>query len=283
MNAATTHVLPVPGASLYYELCGTGPILLLLPGGAGGANGLKGVADQLTDYYTVVTFERRGLLRSPLDVTADAPSIWTHADDVHRLLAALTTQPAFVAGTSFGAVIGLDLVSRHPEQIRTLIVHEAAVAGLLPEPGRTELRRLQHEVDETFRTEGMPAAMAKLFAVAGDGIGGDMEPDVVRPSPADLQRHGANMQFFLTYDAPSAHAYEPDVPALRAASAKIVPAAGRTNPHAFPHQCADALADLLGTHAVEFPGGHAGHVTHPKAFAAALREVLDGRHAIDAE
>jgi len=29
----TSHTLPVPGASLYYEVQGAGPVLLLLPGG----------------------------------------------------------------------------------------------------------------------------------------------------------------------------------------------------------------------------------------------------------
>jgi hypothetical protein len=35
------------------------------------------------------------------------------------------------------------------------------------------------------------------------------------------------------------------------------------------------LAKLLGTEIVEFPGGHAGFVTHPRAFATKLREVFE--------
>ncbi|MEV0403711.1 hypothetical protein [Actinoallomurus sp. NPDC050550] len=42
------------------------------------------------------------------------------------------------------------------------------------------------------------------------------------------------------------------------------------------HQCAQALADLLRTDVVEFPGGHSLS-THPRAFAARLHEVLTAR------
>jgi hypothetical protein len=53
-----------------------------------------------------------------------------------------------------------------------------------------------------------------------------------------------------------------------AASTRIVPAGGRTARQYFPCLCAAALADRLGTRIEEFPGGHAGFVTHPREFAA---------------
>ena len=72
-----TGTLAVPGASLYYELSGSGPLLLVVQGGAGGAAGL---ARQLADAFTVVSYDRRGLARSPLDGPADAAgSIEQHA------------------------------------------------------------------------------------------------------------------------------------------------------------------------------------------------------------
>jgi pimeloyl-ACP methyl ester carboxylesterase len=40
-----------------------------------------------------------------------------HADDVHRLLAELTDEPAAMPGCSMGAAIGLHLALHHPGQI----------------------------------------------------------------------------------------------------------------------------------------------------------------------
>jgi pimeloyl-ACP methyl ester carboxylesterase len=61
-------------------------------------------------------------------------SIEAHAEDAHLLLAELTVEPAYVFGSSLGALIGLVLVATHPDQVRLLVAHEAAVAQLLPEP-----------------------------------------------------------------------------------------------------------------------------------------------------
>ncbi len=189
-----------------------------------------------------VTYDRRGLSRSKLDDLAQPPRLETHSDDAHRLLAALTTEPVFVLGNSIGALIGLDLVARHSEQVRTLVAHEPPALELLPDAERTHVVRAQEDVEETYRREGVAAAMRKGLANIGLNFE-DREPDVVLPQPTS--QRAANLEFFRTHDAPAAHRYRLDIAALQA-----------------------------GTEFVEFPGGHNGHVLHPRAFAARLRDVL---------
>jgi pimeloyl-ACP methyl ester carboxylesterase len=67
MNQSPTDTLKVPGATLHYEVCGTGPTLLLIPGGPADAGGCAPIRNVLCDRYTVVTYDPRGLSRSPLD------------------------------------------------------------------------------------------------------------------------------------------------------------------------------------------------------------------------
>ena len=110
-----------------------------------------------------------------------------------------------------------------------------------------------------------------------EAFGDDREPDVAIPQPAP--ERAANLQFFLASDAPAAHRYQLDIPALKAAAAKIVPAAGLTSRDAFPHRCAESLAEQLGRELVEFPGGHSGYALRPRAFAAALDHTLSRRGA----
>jgi pimeloyl-ACP methyl ester carboxylesterase len=50
-----THLLDVPGARLYYERRGTGPLLLI--GSPVDSSGFAGLADR----YTVVTYDPRGI------------------------------------------------------------------------------------------------------------------------------------------------------------------------------------------------------------------------------
>jgi hypothetical protein len=87
------------------------------------------------------------------------------------------------------------------------------------------------------------------------------------------------LKFFLTHDAPAVRLYRLDLPSLEVAAAKIVVGAGRTSGTTMPHRCAIALAKQLGQQVEEFPGGHGGFVTHPRAFAKRLHEVLKAEDA----
>jgi hypothetical protein len=75
--------------------------------------------------------------------------------------------------------------------------------------------------------------------------------------------------------------YEPDFDALRAASTRIVVAAGAESEGEMANRGAYAVAERLGTEVVVFPSHHGGFLGgeygwpgEPDAFAAKLREVL---------
>jgi pimeloyl-ACP methyl ester carboxylesterase len=276
MSTAKADTLRVPGAGLYYRVRGSGPVLLILQGGDGNAEGSDGIVGHLADHYTVVTYDRRGLSRSKLDDASAAPrGLETHRDDAHRLLTALTEEPAFVLGFSLGALLGLDLAARHPEQVRRLVAHEPPATQFLPDAERVEAERAQEGVEETYRREGVAAAMQRFVALAGLDFN-DREPDVELPRQSS--QRAANLEFLLAHDAPAVRRHKLDVAALQAVSSRIVLAGGRTSRMFLAYRCAAALADRLGTEVMEFPGGHSGFVTHPRAFAERLREIL-GRQA----
>src|SRR5713226_255217 len=115
-----TSILKVPGASVYYEVRGSGPVLLMMPGGPADAAAVRRIAGHLDSYYTVVTYDPRGLSHSTLEAPVhDERIVEIFADDAHRLLTATANEPAFVFASSGGAVIALELAARHPEQVRT--------------------------------------------------------------------------------------------------------------------------------------------------------------------
>src|SRR5262249_26999080 len=103
MSEMRTGTLSVPGASLFYKVLGSGPLLLLLPGGSGDAEAFNSIAGHLADQFTLLTYDRRGLSRSELEDPAKTPGIETHSDDAYRLLVALAPAPALVLGSSIGA------------------------------------------------------------------------------------------------------------------------------------------------------------------------------------
>jgi len=274
---AKTETLKVPGATIYYEVHGSGPLLLMIPGGPADAGAFRRIAGYLESDYTVVTYDPRGLSHSTLDAPVnDERIVQIFADDAHRLLTATTKEPAFVFGSSGGAVIALELAARHPEQVRTVVSHEPPAPALQPDPARE--RAAMEEIVRTYRTAGIGPAMQK-FMVQTRIRSGPPPPPPGEPTPEmreGMAQMTRNMDFWLGHYFLAISAYEPDFDALKAGSSRIVPGVGEESRGELANEGGLNLAKRLGTEAEVFPGAHGGFESHAAEFAARLREVLKG-------
>jgi pimeloyl-ACP methyl ester carboxylesterase len=249
-------------------------VLLLIPGGPADAAAFAGIAPLLADDHTVVTYDPRGISHSTRDDDAADVPIDAQADDAHLLLAAVGTAPADVFGSSGGAITGLELVARHPEQVRVLVAHEPPVTEILPDA--EQHRAFMADVADTYRSAGAGAAMGKFMAHAGIDIGTG-PAKAAPPSPerlAAMARTKGNLELFFGHMLDPLVAYRPDETALRTTSTRIVVGAGTTSSGQTAHTAAVALASLLATKTIDFPGGHGGFGEEPDAFATTLRAVL---------
>ncbi|MFG2005062.1 alpha/beta fold hydrolase [Spirillospora sp. NPDC048911] len=267
----TTDLLRVPGATLYYEVRGTGPMLLISQSGEGDAQRSVDLVDQLIGDYTVVTYDRRGLSRS---ASGQGVTMAEHAEDVHHLLAVLTDEPVLMLGCSLGAVIGMHLAIRHPEQVSTLVAHEPVAPLLLPAAERARHQQELADIQQLYRRDGLAPALKAVAEVLGiDPANPDAEQGLT-PQPINPQRI-ANFAFFIEHDFTAVINDDLPTNALTETTTRILPAAGRTTPRTvFDYRCAQELADLVGTQITEFPGGHNGNTSHPRAYASRLRETL---------
>jgi pimeloyl-ACP methyl ester carboxylesterase len=285
------NTLKVPGASLYYEVRGTGPVLLLIAGGPADASVFAGVADVLGRHYTVVTYDPRGNSRSRLD---GAPEDWradVHGDDAAQLIEAIGggRGAAYVFGNSGGAMVGLNLAARHPERVRTLVAHEPPATDLLPDAAAHRARA--QEVYDIYRTQGVGPAMQRFMTMAGLKGGPPPPPprQAAPPAPAvdsqpspemmeSMARMGRNAELFLAHGLRQTGAFVPDIATLsstlRNGSPRIVVAGGDESDGQLAYRAAAALADRLGTAIVRLPGDHGGFMMQPDAFAAKLQEVF---------
>ncbi len=260
--------IEVDGARLYHEVRGSGPALLLIPGSNGDAGFYAALADHLAERYTVISYDRRGFSRSPIQQRRPTEWVDTHSQDARRLLDAMGTGPAYVFGSSAGAVIGLDLISRYPQQVTGLIAHEPPLAELLPDAARW--RTFFQEVSTAHHTEGAGPAM-RMF-MTGTGLDATEQP--TRADPELIGRMTGNIHTILTEEVPNAPSYRPDLVALDAQHARITPAVGRVAPDRFPCRPATVLAARWNRTPAEFPGDHTGYWSHPTEFADALLDVL---------
>lgn len=265
MSSPASHSLEVPGARLYYEVRGSGPVLMLI-GHPMDSSGFAATAPLLADDHTVVTYDPRGFGRSTIDDRDQDAEPDLLADDVRRVLDAVGGGPAQVFGSSGGAVTGLALVARYPGHVQTLVAHEPPVALLLPDAEKA--RADVHDIYDTYRSSGIGAAWQKFFAFAGIA----MPPQGQDGGPSEEM--AATSERFFGHGVLPVALYEPDLAALRGPAPRVVVAAGTTSRAELAHRSAAALAERLGTPLITFPGGHVGFATDPEDFVAVLRRTL---------
>jgi pimeloyl-ACP methyl ester carboxylesterase len=288
MTEPVTHMLETPGALLHYDVRESEPAgapILLMVGSPMGAAGFGTLATHFTD-HTIVTYDPRGVERSErkdldLEVTPEV-----HAADLRAVIEAVGGGPVDVFATSGGAVNALALVAAHSGLVRTLVAHEPPAAGVLPDA--TDALAACRAVHETYQQHGWGHGMAHFIALVSlrGPVPADFAPQPA-PDPAmfgmPTDDDGARDDLMLGSNIITVTHHRPDVDALRAASTRIVLAAGAGSDGELAHRGAEAVAELLGTSPVTFPGDHSGFLGgeygqtgEPDAFAARLREVLTG-------
>jgi pimeloyl-ACP methyl ester carboxylesterase len=283
----TTHTLEVPGAVLTYDVrrneSSTDPVLMMI-GSPMGAAGFGTLAGHFTD-RTVVTYDPRMSDRSRRTDGATQTTVEEQADDLHRLIEALDAGPVDLFASSGGAVNALELVARHPEQVRTLIAHEPPDAAVLPD-AEAALAACR-DIHETYMRNGTGPGMAKFMALTSNK--GEIPADWTdRPAPdpamfgLPAEDDGSRDDPLIGHTILPITTYQPDFDALRAASTRIVLAAGAESKGEMAHRGAFAIAARLGTEPVIFPSHHGGFLGdeygwpgQPEMFAANLREVLE--------
>src|SRR5207247_7586110 len=129
-----TNTLKTPEVDIAYDVEGPLPTAdgrppLFMIGQPMDASGFRTLASYFPD-RTVITYDPRGLGRSTRkDGRVDnAPTV--QATDVHAVIEALGVGPVEMFASSGGAVTALALVAAYPEDVATLVAHEAPMIPL---------------------------------------------------------------------------------------------------------------------------------------------------------
>lgn len=263
------NTLEVPEAELYYEVRGSGPLVVLV-GAPMDADSFAPLADLLADDYTVLTTDPRGVKRSKLrDGVGSTPE--QRADDLARLIRHLDRGPATVFGSSGGAVSVLALAQAHPELVSTAIAHEPPLDRLVEDGD--ELLAASERMMADYLAGDVIGAWKQFFALANiqlpdgavEGIfGGERDPQQV-----------ADERFWFEHELRASVSWRPDVDVLRDSGVRIVVGIGEESGGQLCERTSTALAAGLGIEPTRFPGDHIGFVGDPAAFGVVLRSVID--------
>lgn len=267
--------LKVPGATIFYESYGSGPVLLLIPGASGTGNVFKRTATKLAPDFTAVTYDRRGYSKSYLTGEQDyAHRLDRDADDAAALLKHMSNgKPSFVFATSSGAVVGRTLLLRHPDAIEKIILHEPPLCHALPDGLRETYTEKTKEAYQVYREKGPIAAMEGFIDI-------NFTPDEAKLMRLGAAAHadpfgvGNQLYWFerevLVYPLADLRLEE-----LREHEDKIIFATSAEASDLPAGMVPQILAEKLGMKAIVLPGAHCGYLTDADDFAQAVTMYIE--------
>ena len=265
------HRCHVNGTTLHAELRGSGPALLIIHGGGEDAEVWRPVAERL-EAFTVVTYDRRGTLRSGRDDWPGRGSA-QHADDAAALLHVLQLDGCVVFGSSSAGVIALQLALRHPVLVPRALVFEPGLFRQLP-GGASTLSPVWHAIDDHLaaRPGDWLGALAAFRGAVSAAIGPAAD-ELVAPSPGKAwyaSREEENAEAFVRDDLLILTRERVDEVALASA---VVDVRFSYGTHSIPvfRAIATQLAAVRNAHPIAVDGVSHLIYHHPDAAAAHLR------------
>lgn len=228
-------------SSLHVVRAGHGPQILLIHGSAADHTTWSiQLAGPLRERFTLVAYDRR----------PDATSVEAHAKDA----AGLVEPPAIIIGSSFGAVVALELVRTHPDVCAGAILIEPPMAAsdeLAAAPAE-----FLGEFDRRAAEQGGPAA-GEFFlrTVLGDGAFERM--------PRAFRERSAGTWAAIRADSEALIAYRPRYAELARVPTPMLLLGGERSAPYF-RATLDSLSGSLPRARIETVAG-AGHMLHAEA------------------
>jgi len=250
---------------IYWERQGRGPPLLFISGTGGDLRHHPGVFEgPLPGRFDVIGYDQRGMGRSG---KPDRPyTMADYGDDAAALIDHAGWDDALVIGVSFGGMVAQELVLRHPERVRRLVLACTSPGGaggasfpfheIAHLTGEARARHMI-PITDTRRDEAWaranPDAMLELLLL------GSTDPYADEPGHAA----GARRQL----EARAGH----DVwDRLGQITCPVLIAAGRYDGIALPQTQQRMAERIAGAQPSGFEGGHLFTMQDPKAMPAIM-------------
>lgn len=115
---------------LHFWYQGSGPLLIMIPGGGGIGRQYNAIFPYLDKDFTVCTFDRRGSGNSKVRKNKQL-NLAQQGRDVVAIIKDLGRKKACIFGNSGGAIIALQLSVSYPEYLDRVVAHEAPTIVVL--------------------------------------------------------------------------------------------------------------------------------------------------------
>jgi len=142
------------GVKIYYEVHGSGPLLLLTHGYSSTSAMWQGQVAALSKHHKLVLWDMRG---HGLSDYPDDPASYSEAltvADMAALLDEVGAESAIVGGLSLGGYMSLAFHRTHPERVRALLIIDTG-PGFKKDDARDAWNTRAHATADRFEREGL--------------------------------------------------------------------------------------------------------------------------------
>jgi pimeloyl-ACP methyl ester carboxylesterase len=147
------------GVSIYYEVHGSGPPLLLTHGYSSTSAMWHGQIKALSKHHKLVLWDMRGHGQSDYP---DDPAAYSEAltiADMAALLDEVSANSAIIGGLSLGGYMSLAFYRAHPERVRALLIIDTG-PGFKKDDARDAWNKRAFETGDRFEREGLAVLKA---------------------------------------------------------------------------------------------------------------------------
>lgn len=228
------------------------------------------ITDCLSDYYTVITYDRCGYGDAPAANTASDYTICNQAADAFTVLKQCTSEPAWIFGNSAGSQIALELCKQHPEAVRGLILLEPALP--CNSSSLESLQEWNQELNTYVESGRIKKALPAFARITG---GTQAVSSGQGQSLKEMQKTYKNLHNFMYGELNFIQRYEINpayIEQLHVPVRIVITEDGR---NMLFGKVSSMTAEALGLHADYFPGYHNTVNTHPTECAKRLRLILE--------
>jgi pimeloyl-ACP methyl ester carboxylesterase len=244
------------GVNIYYEVHGSGPVLLLTHGYSATAQMWKGNIAALSKKHTLVTWDMRGHGQSDYPADQSAYSEEATVGDMAAILDAVGAKTAIVGGLSLGGYMSLAFYRVHPARVKALLIIDTG-PGFKKDDAREVWNKRARETGDRYDKEGLAVLKSgsaeRAYAVhrSADGLAGAARGMLAQKNSAVIE----------------------SLPAIKVPSLVIVGA----NDTPFIAASDYMAAKIPGARKVVIPdAGHASNIDQPKAFDDAVTSFING-------
>jgi pimeloyl-ACP methyl ester carboxylesterase len=243
------------GVNIYYEVHGSGPVLLMTHGYSATAQMWKGNIPALSKKHTLVTWDMRGHGQSDYPADQSAYSEEATVADMAAILDKVGATKAIVGGLSLGGYMSLAFYRVHPERVSALLIIDTG-PGFKKDDARETWNKRARETGDRYDKEGLAVLKSgsaeRAYAVhrSADGL--------ARAARGMLAQRNSKVSESL--------------PTIKVPSLVIVGA----NDTPFLAASDYMAAKIPGARKVVIAdAGHASNIDQPKAFDDAVTTFID--------